>query len=106
MSHVYENNMDGMGGTDLNIICRDEDTHLTPLMYAVQGGHLEVVRLTLRFGFDPNAAAKEGGWSPLMYVSQFGCPQICGVLLEGGARVNDLGGGGLGALAVRLSSMK
>lgn len=83
---------------DKAALVSDSD-HVTPLMHAVQGGHLAVVQTCLTLRFDPNAVSLNK-WTALMYAAQFGCPSICGALLKAGANAKSEAGGGLSALAV------
>ena len=76
-----------------------DSDHVTPLMHAVQGGHLALVQTCLALCFDPNAMSLNK-WTPLMYAAQFGCPAICGALVKAGADAKVEAGGGLSALAV------
>jgi hypothetical protein len=76
---------------------------VTPLMHAVQGGHLALVQNCLALRFDPNALSANK-WTALMYAAQFGCPIICSALLKAGADAKVEAGGGLSALAVACQS--
>lgn len=62
-----------------------EETPTTPLIMAVQGEHLDVVRMLLDNGADPNASNRQGQ-SPLQFASQAGNPQLIELLQEYGAR--------------------
>ena len=79
--------------------CMADSDHVTPLMHAVQGGHLALVDSCLVLRCDPNAQSANR-WTALMYAAQFGCHDICGALLKAGADASVEGGGGLSALAV------
>jgi ankyrin repeat protein len=85
-------------GADKAARVADSDL-VTPLMHAVQGGHLPLVQNCLALRFDPNAMSSNR-WTPLMYAAQFGCPSICAALVKAGAEAKVEGGGGLSALAV------
>ena len=76
-----------------------DSDHVTPLMHAVQGGHLALVQACVALGFDSNAMSMNR-WTPLMYAAQFGCPSIVGCLVKAGADAKVEAGGGLSALAV------
>ncbi len=79
--------------------CIADSDHVTPLMHAVQGGHLALVDSCLALRCDPNATSANR-WTALMYAAQFACHGICGTLLKAGADASVEGGGGLSALAV------
>jgi ankyrin repeat protein len=53
---------------------------------------VKVVELLLRHGADPNILT-ERGYSPLHFAASVGCTDSVALLLEHGARVNDLGEG-------------
>ena len=56
----------------------------TALMYATHRGDIDIVRLLLERGADPNKQTKDG-WTPLMYATEKGNIDIVRLLLENGA---------------------
>lgn len=67
-----------------------EDRHLA-LAHAAQFGHVEIVRLLLDAGEDPNRYNPVGGHShttPLHAAAGFGHDQVVRLLVEGGARLD------------------
>ena len=63
----------------------------TPLMVAAQLGHLEMVRLLLRHGADPNAYSKTLHWTPLHYAAHSGHVEILELLLRAGGQTHARG---------------
>jgi ankyrin repeat protein len=90
--------LSSLQGADNAARVADSDL-VTPLMHAVQGGHLALVHTCLALRFDANAMSSNR-WTALMYAAQFGCPDICSALLKAGADAKVEAGGGLSALAV------
>lgn len=66
-----------------NIHARDEDGN-TALMYAVERGDAELVRLLARAGAEVNAA-NEQGLTPLMFAAMLDAPEMVRVLIAAGA---------------------
>lgn len=60
----------------------------TPLMRAIGGKHVEVVRALLQSGADVHARSK-GGYTPLLFAAQEGDLESARLLLASGARVNE-----------------
>jgi ankyrin repeat protein len=63
------------------------DIGYTPLHYATQGGHLQIVRLLIEKGADVNAAAR--GESALDIAIFRSRPDLVAVLLQSGARAGE-----------------
>ena len=69
-------------GANLNEI----DGDMTPLLWAIMGGHFDVVKLLLESGADPNVGPFPSG-SPLWSAEDdFGMAAIAGLLRSYGAR--------------------
>jgi ankyrin repeat protein len=58
----------------------------TPLMHAAHAGNLELVRLLLENGADPNAKNGEGK-TPLMFARENGRAEVAELLRKHGATV-------------------
>ena len=69
---------------------------MTPLMWASEEGHLDVVQALLTKGADVNAKTFENGMTPLMWASEEGHLDVVQVLITKGADVNakEIEGGG------------
>ena len=66
----------------------DPDTGHTPLMFAAFHGHLEVTKLLLDHGADPNKFCGENKFSPLLNAIKGNYVPLIKLLLEYGADVN------------------
>ena len=75
------------GGADVNFTL--EDTGMTAVYAAVEGGHFSVVLALLAHNADPNLARFEEGTSPVYIAAQGGHVAILKLLLEHGADVNQ-----------------
>lgn len=87
-------------GTDVDEICRNP-TRQTPLMHAVEIGHLEAVQLLIGLGADL-AVKDEKGWTALHVAANQKRGDIIKLLIESGADANTVdaeGGTPLHALA-------
>merc|ERR1712176_110369 len=67
---------------------------------AIQGQHLEIVKLILEREANVNLVAAEGGLSPLELAVSRNSPQIVQLLLEKGAKANENGSGDAALLAI------
>ena len=79
-------------GADVNVVVGPEgDTPLhhaaAPLHHAAESGYLEIVKLLLSKGADPNARALFN-ITPLMLAARFGHIEVVRTLIAGGAEVN------------------
>jgi glyoxylase-like metal-dependent hydrolase (beta-lactamase superfamily II) len=74
-------------------------TAKTPLTYAAQGGHLEMVAYLLGLGADPNAR-NVSDETPLLYATYFGHEEVVAYLLAHGADPNIVSSNGDNALDV------
>ena len=72
-------------GADINRTCM---TGKTPLLFAAEKGHTEMVRLLHAKGSDIHVHSRNGG-TPLMWASSCGHADTVRFLLEKGARVED-----------------
>ena len=70
----------------INIDARDFD-EVTPLQYAVLGGHLEIVKLLCESKTQIDTSDKDGS-SPLHYASMHGYLEIVKFLVERGAQID------------------
>ncbi|GAB1205935.1 hypothetical protein APSETT445_004614 [Aspergillus pseudonomiae] len=70
-----------IAGADLDVILRGDFSWHTPLEHAAHEGHVEVVKVLLRHGVDPNKS------SPLALAAEMGRVEAARALLEGGANV-------------------
>jgi glyoxylase-like metal-dependent hydrolase (beta-lactamase superfamily II) len=68
-------------------------TAKTPLTYAAQGGHLELVAYLIGLGADPNAR-NVSDETPLLYAAYFGHEEVVAYLLAHGADPNVVSGNG------------
>ncbi|KAL9096282.1 MAG: hypothetical protein Q9165_001279 [Trypethelium subeluteriae] len=69
----------------------------SPLSYAAEGGHEQVVKLLVNEGADVNAVTQSGRYqTALIAASARGHEQVVKLLLEKGAEVNAQGGGHFG----------
>jgi ankyrin repeat protein len=73
------------GGADVNVRAGDPNGD-TPLLRAIAGGDVEMVRLLLGAGANPNAAGLLAGFTPVMIA--LGKPAILRELIAAGADVN------------------
>src|SRR5208337_1007440 len=73
--------------TGFNPNTRD-DFGATALHDAVWTGHIELVRMLLEHGADPNIPHAEAGSTPLHYAAMKGQAAIAALLLEHGALIN------------------
>jgi len=80
-----------------NDSCRDSDGE-TPLFWAAATGQAEVAQLLIQHGTDVNATNLSGINPLLIATRDTGNPDIVGVLLKTGARVNDRDSSGENAL--------
>ena len=55
----------------------------SPLYYAAQQGHVEILKLLIKAKGDVNQVTKEGGFSPLMAASEKGLAVVELLLLNG-----------------------
>jgi hypothetical protein len=60
----------------------------TPLQYAANAGHLEIVQLLLEFGADINKGRIDTGATPLYGASIRGHLEVVKLLIENGADIN------------------
>ncbi|KAF8058978.1 hypothetical protein FPV67DRAFT_1521642 [Lyophyllum atratum] len=74
-------------GADVNL---KDFTGRSPLMYSLQGGHMELVDLLLSNGADPNTQDGDG-ITALVTVSVKGCETMARLLLEKGADLHARG---------------
>jgi hypothetical protein len=73
-------------GADVNCIDPD-DRVATPIVHAASHGHIEIVKLLLQKGADPNAR-NIGSNTALMLAARFGHIEVVKALIAGGADVN------------------
>lgn len=71
----------------------------TPLHSAASGSHVEIARLLLDAGADPNAR-QSSGWTPLHSAAQNGNAELVGLLLAHGADPTTANDDGTSALAM------
>lgn len=69
----------------------DAEGPATPLYFAAQNGHIEIVALLIKHGADVNAVSKNG--TPLHIAARRNRAEIVSLLLENGASPNAVGGG-------------
>jgi ankyrin repeat protein len=74
-----------MGGASVNV-CNKQEKNCTPLLYATNGGHVEVVDFLLQSRANVNAYVN--GTTSLMIASQKDYVNIVPLLLQAGARVD------------------
>jgi ankyrin repeat protein len=77
--------------SDLNLVHAIDNDGFTALFIAIQNEKIEVIRLLLKYGADPNEVVATGQWkgqTPLMVASYKGYPKIVELLLEKGAKVD------------------
>ena len=72
-------------GIDVNAENSDK---LVPIVYAAANGHVELVKLLIRHGADPDAASSESGSTALHLAAQLDQAESVDVLLESGADIN------------------
>jgi ankyrin repeat protein len=60
----------------------------TPLIWAAQGGHIEIVNLLLAAGADPNAIPARWPAPPLIYAAIYGHLEVVKALLKANANPN------------------
>ena len=73
---------------DANLECRDEEgAGETPLMFACQGGHLDIVKLLIEHGANVNTLDFDGD-TALAHAARKGENKIVKFLIDAGADVN------------------
>ncbi|MDJ0565930.1 MAG: ankyrin repeat domain-containing protein, partial [Microcystis sp. M49629_WE12] len=72
----------------------------TALIYAVQGGHREIVAILREFGADINKSKQPQGLSPLMLAAALNHSQILAQLIAASANVNQVNQDGTPALMI------
>lgn len=65
----------------------DPCSGVTVLINAARSGHLEIVRMLLDAGVNPNGPDR-GGWTPLRWNVRNGTPEVFQLLIDRGADVN------------------
>ena len=60
---------------------------MTPLHFAVQGGHLKVIKLLIDHGADMDAKGAKREDTPLHWASMAGRIEVAKLLLENGANI-------------------
>ena len=72
----------------------------TALIYAVQGGHREIVAILREFGADINKSKQPQGLSPLMLAAALNHSEILAQIIAAGANVNQVNQDGTPALMI------
>lgn len=65
-----------------------QTTRITPLLWAIQNGHIELAQLLLSTGTDANQANNKG-FTPLLWAIQKGHKELVQLLLSARADVNQ-----------------
>jgi ankyrin repeat protein len=91
-----------MGGAEVET--RERRRQQTPLMWAVSGGHRDVVRLLIETGADVNATSGTG-FTPLMFAARQGDVDAARMLISAGADVQRAAADGATALMVAAGSL-
>ena len=71
---------------NIDINCKTESNHDTPLTLACQGGHTELVQLLVHRGAELEHRDKKG-FTPLILAATGGFSEICEILLEAHAEI-------------------
>jgi len=69
--------------------------HFTPLADAARAGDVPTIRTLIAHGADPNEAAGQNNWSPLLHAIHKQQLASVQALLDGGADINRISGDGI-----------
>ncbi len=77
-------------GADINETCKEIDgAERTPLQYATNEGHLDIIQALLESGADVNKGRIDTGATPLLGAAQRGHLEVTKLLIEFGANINQ-----------------